>query len=128
MKYSGYFSSIDLRLCLWSYLRIEILSLQLNCGSQEDREKGLYNVALLRLLKGLIMKGFFDETDQFLLAYRAEEDEEEEEENDEDNASEINNRTGCLKWMMKDRKTASGTYAPIKIIFFLFFTFVFCFN
>ena len=114
MKYSGYFSSFELRFCLWSYLRSEILSLQLNCGGQEDREKGLYNISLLRLLKGLIMKGFFDESNQFIIALRVEE-EEEEDENDDDNSSDNNDKNGCFNWMMKDRTSTVGKYSRCSI-------------
>ena len=69
----------------------------------------MYNISLLRLLKGLIIKGFFDESDQFLIALRVEE-EEEEDENDDDNSSDNNDKNGCFNWMMKDRTSTVGTY------------------
>ena len=55
------------------------------------------------------MKGFFDESEQFLTALRVEE-EEEEDENDDDNSSDNNDKNGCFNWMMKDRTSTVGTY------------------
>ena len=56
------------------------------------------------------MKGFFDESDQFITALRVEEEEEEEDENDDDNSSDNSDKNGCFNWMMKDRTSTVGKY------------------